>query len=236
MAVDAVNIPGFGVRGAVRGVIVEVCTSADPSRRAETGVDVVVDGTLVGRIFVADRAKPSSADAIADMKALGSRPLMATGDRRAVADVIAHEVGIDSEDVYAELSPSEKLSLIRDLQAEGRQVAMVGDGVNDAAALAAADLESRWERVQMSPFTPAISHSMRNDLTSVVDAIELSRRTLRTIKVNLLWAFGYNVAAVPLAMSGQLSPTWSLVWRWSCLVSSLSNSVASGRQHDCRYF
>ena len=206
VAVDAVNIPGFGVQGAVRGVIVEVCTSADPSRRAETGVDVVVDGTLVGRIFVADRAKPSSADAIAEMKALGIRPLMATGDRRAVADVIAHEVGIDSEDVYAELSPSEKLSLISDLQAEGRQVAMVGDGVNDAAALAAADLG-----ISMGAGSDVAVHAsdltlMRNDLTSVVDAIELSCRTLRTIKVNLLWAFGYNVAAVPLAMSGQLSP------------------------------
>ena len=206
VAVDAVNIPGFGVRGAVGGLVVEVCTSADPSRRAETGVDVVVDGTLVGTIFVADRAKPSSADAIAEMKALGIRPLMATGDRRAVADVIAHEVGIDSEDVYAELSPSEKLSLISDLQAEGRQVAMVGDGVNDAAALAAADLG-----ISMGAGSDVAVHAsdltlMRNDLTSVVEAIELSRRTLRTIKVNLLWAFGYNVAAVPLAMSGQLSP------------------------------
>ena len=206
VAVDAVNIPGFGVRGAVGGVIVEVCTSADPSRSAETGVDVVVDGTLVGTIFVADRAKPSSAGAIAEIKALGIRPLMATGDRRAVADVIAHEVGIDSEDVYADLSPSEKLSLISDLQAEGRQVAMVGDGVNDAGALAAADLG-----ISMGAGSDVAVHAsdltlMRNDLTSVVDAIELSRRTLRTIKVNLLWAFGYNVAAVPLAMSGQLSP------------------------------
>ena len=206
VAVDAVNIPGFGVRGAVGGLVVEVCTSSDPSRRAETGVDVVVDGTRVGTIFVADRAKPSSADAIAEMKALGIRPLMATGDRRAVADVIAHEVGIDSEDVYAELSPSEKLSLISDLQAEGRQVAMVGDGVNDAAALAAADLG-----ISLGAGSDVAVHAsdltlMRNDLTSVVDAIELSRRTLRTIKVNLLWAFGYNVAAVPLAMSGQLSP------------------------------
>ncbi|MEC7434531.1 MAG: heavy metal translocating P-type ATPase, partial [Actinomycetota bacterium] len=206
VAVDAVNIPGFGVRGAVGGVIVEVRTSADPSRSTETGVDVVVDGTLVGTIFVADRAKISSADAIAEIKALGIRPLMATGDRRAVADVIAHEVGIDSEDVYAELSPSEKLSLISDLQAEGRQVAMVGDGMNDAAALAAADLG-----ISMGAGSDVAIHAsdltlMRNDLTSVVDAIELSRRTLRTIKVNLLWAFGYNVAAVPLAMSGQLSP------------------------------
>ena len=206
VAVDAVNIPGFGVRGAVGGVIVEVRTSADPSRSTETGVDVVVDGTLVGTIFVADRAKISSADAIAEIKALGIRPLMATGDRRSVADVIAHEVGIDSEDVYAELSPSEKLSLISDLQAEGRQVAMVGDGVNDAAALAAADLG-----ISMGAGSDVAIHAsdltlMRNDLTSVVDAIELSRRTLRTIKVNLLWAFGYNVAAVPLAMSGQLSP------------------------------
>ena len=206
LAIDAVNIPGFGVRGAVEGVVVEVCTSADPSRRPETGVDVVVDGTRVGTIFVADRAKPSSAEAIAEMKALGIRPLMATGDRRAVAEAIAHEVGIDSEDVYADLSPSEKLSLISDLQAEGRQVAMVGDGVNDAAALAAADLG-----ISMGAGSDVAVHAsdltlMRNDLTSVVDAIELSRRTLRTIKVNLLWAFGYNVAAVPLAMSGQLSP------------------------------
>ncbi|HBU74883.1 MAG: heavy metal translocating P-type ATPase [Acidimicrobiaceae bacterium] len=206
LAVDAVNIPGFGVRGAVEGVVVEVCTSADPSPRAETGVDVVVDGIRVGTIFVADRAKPSSANAIAEMKARGIRPLMATGDLRAVAEIIAHEVGIDSEDVYPELSPSEKLSLISDLQAEGQQVAMVGDGVNDAAALAAADLG-----ISMGAGSDVAVHAsdltlMRNDLTSVVDAIELSRRTLRTIKVNLLWAFGYNVSAVPLAMSGRLSP------------------------------
>ena len=192
--------------GTVDGVQVEVRTSTLHLDAAETRVDVVVDGAVIGTICVADQAKSSSAEAIAEFSSLGIRTLMATGDRPSVAKAIASEVGIAVGDVHAGLSPADKLALVADLQATGHCVAMVGDGVNDAAALAAADLG-----ISMGAGSDVAVHAsdltlMRNELTSVADAIRLSRRTLRTIKMNLLWAFGYNIAAVPLAMSGRLSP------------------------------
>ena len=203
---DALNMPGQGVSGTVEGAQVEVRTSTSHSDDAETSVDVVVDDDVIGTIHVADQAKPSSAAAIREFSSLGIRPLMATGDRTSVAEAISSEVGIPLGDTHAGLSPADKLTLVADLQAAGHCVAMVGDGVNDAAALAAADLG-----ISMGAGSDVAVHAsdltlMRNELTSVVDAIRLSRRTLRTIKMNLLWAFGYNVAAVPLAMSGRLSP------------------------------
>lgn len=203
---NALNIPGHGVSGTVDGVQVEVRTSTLHLDAAETRVDVVVDGAVIGTICVADQAKSSSAEAIAEFSSLGIRTLMATGDRPSVAKAIASEVGIAVGDVHAGLSPADKLALVADLQATGHCVAMVGDGVNDAAALAAADLG-----ISMGAGSDVAVHAsdltlMRNELTSVADAIRLSRRTLRTIKMNLLWAFGYNIAAVPLAMSGRLSP------------------------------
>ena len=203
---NALNIPGHGVSGTVDGVQVEVRTSTLHLDAAETSVDVVVDGAVIGTICVADQAKSSSAEAIAEFSSLGIRTLMATGDRPSVAKAIASEVGIAVGDIHAGLSPADKLALVADLQATGHCVAMVGDGVNDAAALAAADLG-----ISMGAGSDVAVHAsdltlMRNELTSVADAIRLSRRTLRTIKMNLLWAFGYNIAAVPLAMSGRLSP------------------------------
>lgn len=203
---NALNIPGQGVSGTVDGAQVEVRTSTLHLDAAETSVDVVVDGAVVGTIFVADQAKSSSAEAITGFSTLGIRTMMATGDRRLVAEAIASEVGIAAGDIHAGLSPADKLTLVADLQAAGHCVAMVGDGVNDAAALAAADLG-----IAMGAGSDVAVHAsdltlMRNDLTSVADAIRLARRTLRTIKMNLLWAFGYNIAAVPLAMSGRLSP------------------------------
>ena len=203
---NALNIPGQGVSGTVDGVQVEVRTSTLHLDAAETSVDVVVDGAVIGTICVADQAKSSSAEAIAEFSSLGIRTLMATGDRPSVAKAIASEVGIAVGDIHAGLSPADKLALVADLQATGHCVAMVGDGVNDAAALAAADLG-----ISMGAGSDVAVHAsdltlMRNELTSVADAIRLSRRTLRTIKINLLWAFGYNIAAVPLAMSGRLSP------------------------------
>jgi len=203
---NALNIPGLGVSGSVEGAQVEVRTSTLFLDAAETSVDVVVDNEVIGTICVADQAKPSSAAAIREFSSLGIRPLMATGDRASVAEAISSEVGIPLNDTHAGLSPADKLTLVADLQAAGHCVAMVGDGVNDAAALAAADLG-----ISMGAGSDVAVHAsdltlMRNELTSVVDAIRLSRRTLRTIKMNLLWAFGYNVAAVPLAMSGRLSP------------------------------
>ena len=137
---------------------------------------------------------------------MGLRPLLLTGDRRNVAEAIAVRVGIDPDDVIAEVLPDDKLATVRSLQAQGRSVAMVGDGVNDAAALAGADLGIAMASgsdvaVQASDVT-----LMRSDPLVVVDAIRLACRTLATIKGNLVWAFGYNVAAIPLAMSGRLSP------------------------------
>ncbi len=224
-ASEAINIPGQGVSGVIDGAQVEVRTSAANVNSVETCVDVLVDGELAGTIFVADQAKPTSAAAIAECRSLGIQPLMATGDRRSVAEVVAREVGIPEDDVHADLSPADKLTLIADLQAQGRCVAMVGDGVNDAAALAAADLG-----ISMGAGSDVAVHAsdltlMRNELTSVVDAIRLSRRTLRTIQLNLLWAFGYNIAAIPLAMSGRLSPFVAGVAMVMSSVFVVSNSL-----------
>ena len=224
-ASEAINIPGQGVSGVIDGAQVEVRTSAANVNSVETCVDVLVDGELAGTIFVADQAKPTSAAAIAECRSLGIQPLMATGDRRSVAEVVAREVGIPEDDVHADLSPADKLTLIADLQAQGRCVAMVGDGVNDAAALAAADLG-----ISMGAGSDVAVHAsdltlMRNELTSVVDAIRLSRRTLRTIQLNLLWAFGYNIAAIPLAMSGRLSPFVAGVAMVLSSVFVVSNSL-----------
>jgi len=224
-ASEAINIPGQGVSGVIDGAQVEVRTSAANVNSVETCVDVLVDGELAGTIFVADQATPTSAAAIAECRSLGIQPLMATGDRRSVAEVVAREVGIPEDDVHADLSPADKLTLIADLQAQGRCVAMVGDGVNDAAALAAADLG-----ISMGAGSDVAVHAsdltlMRNELTSVVDAIRLSRRTLRTIQLNLLWAFGYNIAAIPLAMSGRLSPFVAGVAMVMSSVFVVSNSL-----------
>ena len=207
VATEVVDSPGIGISGMVDGHRTEVVRATlgdDDPDPAATVVDVVVDDRRVGRIAVADTPKPSSAEAIRAARALGLEPILLTGDRRSVAESVASAVGIDI--VHAEVMPADKLAVVTALQARGRVVAMVGDGVNDAAALAAADLG-----IAMGTGTDVAMNAsdltlVRSELTAVVDAIRLSRRTLRVITVNLFWAFAYNVAAIPLAMTGRLSP------------------------------
>jgi Cu+-exporting ATPase len=172
--------------------------------RGQTAVAVAVDGAARGILAVADEVKPSSASAVAKLVALGLTPVLLTGDNPTVAHTVAEQVGI--REVFAGVLPADKVDRVRALQAAGHTVAMVGDGVNDAAALAAADLG-----IAMGTGTDvAIEASditlVRADLLAVVDAIRLSRRTLATIKSNLFWAFAYNVAAIPLAALGLLNP------------------------------
>ena len=216
------NEQGLGVRGTVEGVDVlvgreafltaEGLTLPEDLRRAKaeaeaqgrTAVVVGWDGAVRAVLTVADRLKPSSAEAIHRLKELGLEPVLLTGDNDAVARRIAAEVGI--ERVVAEVLPQDKVDVVRGLQAEGRVVAMVGDGVNDAAALAAADLGLAMGTGTDAAIEASDLTLVRGDLLGAVDAIRLSRATLRTIKANLFWAFAYNVAAIPLAALGLLNP------------------------------
>jgi Cu+-exporting ATPase len=153
---------------------------------------------------VADAVKPTSAEAVRRFEQLGLAPVLLTGDTKAVADHIARQVGIDR--VIAEALPADKVAAVRRLQSGGKVVAMVGDGINDAAALAAADLGLAMGTGADVAIEAADLTVVRGDLRAAVDAIALSRRTLTTIKTNLVWAFGYNIAAIPLAALGMLNP------------------------------
>jgi P-type Cu+ transporter len=216
------NREGVGVEGVVDGHGVQVGRPSlmtewslrvpdelDAARRAaeaqgRTAVMAAWDGEVRGLLVVADTVKPTSAEAVAALKELGLRPALLTGDNEATARAVAAEVGID--EVIAEVLPSDKADVVKRLQDEGRVVAMVGDGVNDAPALAQADLglaigTGTDVAIEASDLT-----LVSGDLRAAADAIRLSRRTLRTIKQNLGWAFGYNVAALPLAAIGLLNP------------------------------
>ncbi len=214
------NLPGRGITAVVDGHRVLVGTSAlvagaQPAKsvtaafqraqaKGHTAVLVAVDGELSGVIAVADTVKPTSAEAVADLKRLGLTPVLLTGDSRTVAQGVADEVGI--EQVIAEVLPADKLAEIRRLQADGTQVAMVGDGINDAAALAQADLGIAMGTGTDAAIAASDLTLMRGDLRLAATAIRLSRATLGTIRGNLFWAFAYNVAAIPLAASGYLNP------------------------------
>jgi len=169
-----------------------------------TVISAGADGTFLGAIAVADAIKPESAPAVQQMKELGLDPIMVTGDNSTVARTVADQLGI--EKVVAEVLPEDKIVAVSDLQAQGKRVAMVGDGVNDAAALAQADLGMAMGSGTDVAIEASDITLMRSDPRSIVDAIRLSRKTLATIKGNLFWAFAYNVAAIPLAMAGLLNP------------------------------
>ncbi|MFB7415197.1 heavy metal translocating P-type ATPase [Streptomyces sp. NPDC056121] len=179
-------------------------TAAEAAGR--TAVAVAWDGEARGVITVADAVRPTSAQAVVELRALGLTPVLLTGDNRIVAESVARAVGIAEDAVYAEVLPQEKVDVVRRLKAEGRTVAMVGDGVNDAAALATADLGLAMGTGTDAAIEAGDLTLVRADLRVAADAIRLSRRTLATIKGNLFWAFGYNVAALPLAAAGFLNP------------------------------
>ncbi|NDZ58091.1 copper-translocating P-type ATPase [Streptomyces anulatus] len=219
---DFQNIPGLGVQGVVEGHAVLVGREqllaeweirlpahlAEAKKAAEaagrTAITVAWDGEARAVLEVADAVKDTSAEAIRRLRALGLTPILLTGDNRAVAESVAAEVGID--EVYAEVMPQDKVDVVKRLQAEGRSVAMVGDGVNDAAALAQADLGLAMGTGTDAAIEAGDLTLVRGDLNAAADAIRLSRRTLSTIRTNLFWAFAYNVGALPLAAAGLLNP------------------------------
>ena len=248
-AADFANHRGLGVTGRVGDIAVAVgrptwvaqkvgapavpAALADAIDAAEgrgaTVVAVGWDGTVRGALVVADAIRPTSARAIALLRELGLQPVLLTGDNTRSARAVAAAVGID--DVRAEVMPEDKVTVVRELQAAGASVAMTGDGVNDAAALAQADLG-----IAMGAGTDAAIEAsditlVRSDLLSAVDAIRLSRRTLRTIKGNLFWAFAYNVAMIPLAAVGLLSPLFAGAAMAFSSVFVVANSLLLRRFH-----
>ncbi|GAA2491712.1 heavy metal translocating P-type ATPase [Streptomyces longisporus] len=216
------NVAGLGVQGVVGGHAVLVgrekllqewvvelpreLAEAKAAAEAEgrTAVAVAWDGEARGVLTVADAIKETSAEAVAELRRLGLKPVLLTGDNQLVAESVARSVGID--EVIAEVLPEDKVDVVKRLQAEGRTVAMIGDGVNDAAALATADLGLAVGTGTDAAIEAGDLTLVRGDLRVAADAIRLSRKTLATIKGNLFWAFGYNVAAIPLAALGMLNP------------------------------
>jgi len=239
------SLPGVGASGRIGGVIItvgreemfrerlvilpKVIRDALTSSRelGHTAVIVTWGGQAKAVISLADQPKPTSAEAIASLRLMGLAPILLTGDNATTARAIAESVGIETDEhhLYAGVMPEDKVAVVRDLQERGYAVAMVGDGVNDAAALTQADVG-----IAMGGGTDVAMQAsdltiVNGDLRSVPDAIRLSRATLRTIRTNVFWAFAYNVAAIPLAASGRLNPMWAGLAMASSSVFVVTNSL-----------
>ena len=242
---DFESLPGVGATGRIGGTIVTVGREemfrerlvilpklireslASSREDGHTAVIVTWDGQAKAVLALADQPKPTSAEAIASLKLMGLAPILLTGDNPTTARAIAESVGIDTDEhhLYAGVMPEDKVAVVRDLQERGYAVAMVGDGVNDAAALTQADVG-----IAMGGGTDVAMQAsdltiVNGDLRSVPDAIRLSRATLRTIRTNVFWAFAYNVAAIPLAASGRLNPMWAGLAMASSSVFVVTNSL-----------
>jgi Cu+-exporting ATPase len=193
-----------GRPGLLREQGIAVDVSDDSGHRGATIVALAIDGRFRGLSFVADEAKPSAADAIAELHSLGLDTVLLTGDNAQAAEVVAERLGIT--EVRADVRPDGKVSVVTELQERGKAVAMVGDGINDAAALAGADLGIAMGSGTDAAMAASDITMVKSDPRQIPQAIRLSRRTLSLIKGNLFWAFAYNTAAIPIAALGLLDP------------------------------